>query len=88
LTFSPSNITAKAGDTVNFQFLSNNHSVTQSSFASPCTPGGLDSGFQFVAPGATNLPEFSFNVADASKPLFFFSAQTAYCQKGMVFSVN
>ncbi|KAJ6536175.1 hypothetical protein B0H19DRAFT_962912, partial [Mycena capillaripes] len=93
LTFSPSNITAAVGDVVGFQFQNKNHSVTQSSFASPCTPlaGGLDSGFQFVAPGATTLPEFSFNVTDVSKPLFFFSGQTNpvnECQLGMVFSVN
>ncbi|KAJ7679612.1 hypothetical protein B0H17DRAFT_944113, partial [Mycena rosella] len=93
LTFSPSNITANAGDTVAFQFQSKNHSVTQSSFASPCTPlaGGVDSGFQFVAANASALPEFSFTINDPSKPLFFFSKQTApvnECKKGMVFSIN
>ncbi|KAK7027765.1 hypothetical protein R3P38DRAFT_950002 [Favolaschia claudopus] len=93
LTFSPSNVIAKAGDTVQFQFLSKNHSVTQSSFASPCTPlvGGIDSGFQPVLETANQVPAFSFTVNDASKPLFFFSKQTAAvneCQKGMVFSLN
>ncbi|KAF8217973.1 hypothetical protein K438DRAFT_1656883 [Mycena galopus ATCC 62051] len=93
LTFSPSNITANVGDTVTFQFQSKNHSVTQSSFASPCTPlvGGVDSGFQFVAADANALPQFSFTINNASKPLFFFSKQTAVvneCQKGMVFSIN
>ncbi|KAJ7659549.1 hypothetical protein DFH06DRAFT_989394, partial [Mycena polygramma] len=90
LTFSPPNITAAAGDTVTFQFLSKNHSVTQSSFASPCTSlaGGVDSGFQAVAINATAVPEFSFTLKNASAPLFFFSKQNAYCQKGMVFSIN
>ncbi|KAF7363201.1 Cupredoxin [Mycena venus] len=93
LTFSPSNITANAGDTVTFQFQSKNHSVTQSSFEAPCTPlaGGVDSGFQFIAANATALPEFSFTINNAAKPLFFFSKQDAVvneCQKGMVFSIN
>ncbi|KAJ6478983.1 hypothetical protein C8R45DRAFT_872887 [Mycena sanguinolenta] len=93
LIFSPSNITANVGDTVSFQFQSKNHSVTQSSFASPCTPlaGGIDSGFQFVAANAADIPQFSFTVDNASKPLFFFSKQAAVvneCQKGMVFSIN
>ncbi|KAJ7214456.1 hypothetical protein GGX14DRAFT_360145 [Mycena pura] len=90
LTFSPSNITAQVGDTVTFQFQSKNHSVTQSSFASPCVPlaGGVDSGFQAVAPDATALPVFSFTLNNASTPLFFFSKQNAECQEGMVFSIN
>ncbi|KAJ7337714.1 hypothetical protein DFH08DRAFT_1082838 [Mycena albidolilacea] len=90
LTFSPSNITAAVGDVVSFQFQSKNHSVTQSSFASPCVPlaQGVDSGFQAVAPNATALPQFSFTINNASNPLFFFSKQSAECQKGMVFSIN
>ncbi|KAJ7200283.1 hypothetical protein B0H12DRAFT_547583 [Mycena haematopus] len=90
LTFSPPNITAKVGDVVQFQFLSKNHSVTQSSFASPCTAlkGGVDSGFQPVAINATAVPEFSFALTNASTPLFFFSGQGVECQKGMVFSIN
>ncbi|KAJ7806038.1 hypothetical protein B0H14DRAFT_3153069 [Mycena olivaceomarginata] len=91
--FSPSNITANVGDVVSFAFLTKNHSVTQSSFASPCKPlaGGVDSGFQSVSANATNIPEFSIAINNTSKPLFFFSAQTVptnECQRGMVFSIN
>ncbi|KAF7345793.1 hypothetical protein MVEN_01600000 [Mycena venus] len=91
LTFSPSNITAKVGDTIAFQFQSKNHSITQSSFASPCVKSGVvDSGFQFVTPGQAQLPQYSFNVTDLN-PLWFFCAQTNpanHCNAGMVFSVN
>jgi len=50
LAFSPSNITAQVGDVIAFQFQAKNHSVTQSTFPSPCqiqtTPAqGIDSGF-------------------------------------------
>ncbi|KAJ6527756.1 hypothetical protein B0H19DRAFT_1214657 [Mycena capillaripes] len=91
--FSPSNITANVGDVVSFEFLTKNHSVTQSSFASPCEPlaGGIDSGFQPVAANATEVPEFSFTIANGSKQFFFFSKQTVpanECNKGMVFSIN
>ncbi|KAJ6523990.1 hypothetical protein B0H19DRAFT_1085449 [Mycena capillaripes] len=93
LTFSPSNITANVGDVLTFQFLSRNHSVTQSSFASPCVPkaGGVDSGFQAVIANATDVHEFTIALNDSSKPMFFFSAQTApasECKQGMVFSIN
>jgi hypothetical protein len=96
LAFSPTNITAEVGDTVTFQFQSKNHSVTQSTFATPCeiqtTPAqGIDSGFQPVPTGSTELPQWSFTMDNASTPLWFFCAQTIpadHCQMGMVFSVN
>ncbi|KAJ6502280.1 Cupredoxin [Mycena sanguinolenta] len=96
LAFSPTNITAAAGDTVSFQFQAKNHSVTQSSFVNPCaiqtTPApGINSGFQFVSNTSTTLPQWSFTVDNASTPLWFFCAQTtpaSHCQAGMVFSVN
>jgi len=96
LAFSPTNVTAAVGDTISFQFQGKNHSVTQSTFANPCaiqtTPAqGIDSGFQPVAANATELPQWSFTVNNATAPLWFFCAQTnpaVHCQKGMVFSVN
>ena len=52
LQFNPPNITAPNGTIVTFQWLSSsgNHTATQSSFASPCTPlvDGFDSGFLVV----------------------------------------
>lgn len=58
-------------------------SVTQSTFANPCgiqtTPAqGIDSGFQFVAPNATDLPQWSFTIDNDTTPLWFFCAQTTY----------
>jgi len=96
LVFSPTDITANAGDTISFQFQGKNHSVTQSTFANPCvrqtTPTqGVDSGFMFVAPNSTTLPQWSITVNNASTPLWFFCAQTnpvSHCQQGMVFAVN
>ncbi|KAJ7625319.1 Cupredoxin [Mycena polygramma] len=90
-TYTPNSVTAAQGDNIVFQFVAGNHSVTQSSFAAPCTylsPSGVDSGFQLVAAGATQVPQWSFTVNNASAPLWFFCAQTTHCQKGMVFSVN
>ncbi|KAF7322495.1 hypothetical protein HMN09_00028000 [Mycena chlorophos] len=96
LAFFPSNITAGVGDVINFQFLNKNHSVTQSTFADPCsiqtTPAqGIDSGFQLVTANSTEIPQWSFTVQNASSPLWFFCAQTipaVHCHAGMVFSIN
>jgi hypothetical protein len=41
-----------------FTFMSNNHSATQSTFATPCNPmaGGMDSGFQPNPDNSVNPP--------------------------------
>ena len=46
LTFQPNTVTAQPGDTVTFEFHQKNHTATQSTFASPCSPmaNGFNSG--------------------------------------------
>lgn len=97
LTYSPSSIQIQSGDTVNFEFRSKNHTVTQSSFAKPCTPlttaagTGISSGFQAVAPGDTSFKTWSITVSNASAPLWFYCEQTTpanHCKAGMVFAIN
>jgi len=93
LTFSPESVTAKQDDIIAFQFISKNHSVTQSSFADPCTrlttpTLGIDSDYQPVAANATMIPQWSFTVVNATAPLWFYCKQGAHCKAGMVFAVN
>jgi len=95
LTFTPEAVLAQPGDQVVFHYHPKNHSVTQSSFASPCgrKDGGFDSGFQPVAANQTdNLPTFTFDVKDTNAT-WFYCAQAAntpasHCGSGMVFAVN
>jgi plastocyanin len=58
LSFSPQQLTAAVGDTVIFTFLSQNHTVTQSAFETPCQvlEGGMDSGFQANPNNTVNPP--------------------------------
>jgi len=94
LVFNPTNLTGVANnDIVNFQFVTKNHSVTQSTFAAPCTAAGVSSGFQDVSnPAGPTFPTWSITVENASAPLWFFCAQTTtnstHCQAGMVFAIN
>jgi len=96
LAYNPTSVTAAVGDTIHFEFRAKNHTVTQSTFASPCTimttpQQGIDSGFQFVAAGATQFPSWSFTINNASAPLWFYCRQktpVSHCQTGMVFAVN
>ncbi|KAH9082097.1 hypothetical protein EDB83DRAFT_2336437 [Lactarius deliciosus] len=93
--YTPNNINASVGDTVQFTFNPKNHTVTQSTFASPCAPlsGGFDSGFNPVAVGtASNFPIFNVTVNDTN-PIWVYCRQgentpASHCGKGMVFAVN
>jgi len=98
LTYNATNIVASIGDTVTFVFLSKNHTVSQSTFADPCTQfvnttdpaaaaAPLTSGFKFVDPNGTTFPIWSVKITQAA-PIWFFCAQAPHCSKGMVVSVN
>jgi len=92
--FTPEFVTAASGDDVVFTFNPKNHSVTQSTFASPCSrSSGFNSGFRPVAANATAAaPTFTLRVNDTS-PVWVYCAQAAglpasHCGAGMVFAVN
>jgi len=90
LTYTPNDITAAVGDSVEFSFFPKNHTVTQSSFADPCHPlaGGFFSGF--VPTNASTLGStFTITVKDP-KPVWIYCAQTvlSHCQSGMVAAIN
>jgi len=91
LAYTPNQVTAAVGDTVTFEFHQKNHTVTQSTLASPCTPlaGGFDSGFQPVAANNTAgpFPQGTFTVTDTN-PVWVFCRQTGHCEAGMVFAIN
>ncbi|KAG7452800.1 Cupredoxin [Guyanagaster necrorhizus] len=89
VTYSPANITANVGDTVTFEFHQKNHTVTASSFASPCQAlsGGFNSGFMPVTDDAQTFPTYTVQVND-TKPIWAYCMQTNHCAQGMVFAVN
>jgi len=91
--FNPANLTAPVGTLVTFYFPSSlAHSVTQSSFAAPCTylaadntttppsPAGFDSGLVISS-------TFTINVTDTD-PIWFHCTQVTHCGLGMVGSIN
>jgi plastocyanin len=90
LVFSPSELKAAVGDTVIFTFLSQNHTATQSAFATPCEPlaGGMDSGFQPNPSNSVNPPPQVAMQVMVDTPLWFYCKQANHCGKGMTFSIN
>ncbi|TVY82172.1 putative GPI-anchored cupredoxin [Lachnellula suecica] len=90
LVYTPNDITASVGDSVEFDFFPANHTVTQSSFADPCHPlaGGFFSGF--VPTNASTLGStFTITVKD-TKPVWIYCSQIkgTHCQAGMVAAIN
>ncbi|PPQ85167.1 hypothetical protein CVT25_004174 [Psilocybe cyanescens] len=91
LTYEPSSLSGVlAGDKISFKFLSKNHTLTQSTFATPCVAkaDGVDSGYVPVAAGATSFPEWTIQIDNVTAPLWFYCAQGAHCKAGMVFAIN
>jgi plastocyanin len=92
LIFSPSTLNATIGTTILFNFLSLNHTLTQTEFSNPChANGAFDTGFQQFNP-ANESGRFVVEYEVTSpEPQWFFCAQTSnasHCHSGMVFSLN
>ncbi|THH20844.1 hypothetical protein EW146_g606 [Bondarzewia mesenterica] len=93
--YNPTTVNAKPGDQIVFHFNPKNHTVTQSTFAQPCSRmgGGFDSQFMPVAVGTTsNFPTFNITVNDTN-PIWVYCRQGAgtpnsHCGMGMVFAAN
>lgn len=83
LVYSPSSVTAAKGDVIMFEF-GDGHSVTQSTFAAPCSPmsGGFDTGIL-----ASSAQPFMLTVNDTN-PVWIYCKASGHCPAGMVFAIN
>lgn len=91
LVFKPDNVQAAEGDTVTFRFWPKNHSVAQATFANPCEPmqGGFWSGYvPTTNTQAVANWTFTYEVTNASAPVWFYCTQGKHCQAGMVGAIN
>ncbi|KAF2728703.1 hypothetical protein EJ04DRAFT_448804 [Polyplosphaeria fusca] len=91
LVFIPNNVTAAEGDIVIFKFWPKNHSIAQAAFAKPCEP--LANGFWSGYVPTTDTTKaadmsYSFEVKNASQPIWFYCTQAQHCQDGMVGGIN
>lgn len=90
LRYDPAFVRADPGDTVRFHFLARNHTLTESTFDTPCIakPDGIDSDFQPNPNNdIVNPPTFEVEVKD-TKPKWFYCRQGNHCTQGMVFAIN
>jgi len=94
--FNPPLIHAANGTIVSFQFsgIPGNHSVTQSSFPTPCQAlaNGFDSGFIVAKEKADGtFPTFNYTVTNDQNAVWFYCRQktpTSHCNAGMVGGIN
>jgi len=93
--FKPSSFNATNGSVITFEFsgIPGNHSITQSTFASPCQPmsGGFDSGWVLIEAPASSTPIWNLTITDDSTPIWFFCKQllpSPHCAAGMVGAIN
>ncbi|KAJ7866454.1 hypothetical protein B0H14DRAFT_372606 [Mycena olivaceomarginata] len=94
--FNPNIIHAANGTIISFRFsgIPGNHSVTQSTFATPCQPlaVGFDSGFIAARKQADGtFPIFNHTVINDQNAAWFYCRQdtpTSHCHLGMVGVIN
>ncbi|KAI4152483.1 MAG: hypothetical protein LQ340_002883 [Diploschistes diacapsis] len=94
LVYTPNTINAAIGDYVQFNFMSQNHTVTQSSFQTPCVNAKLlDTGFTMANPNNTINPPPAMKLqVNTTDPQWFYCKQktpeSSHCGMGMTFSIN
>jgi plastocyanin len=90
LKFTPPSVNANEGDVIRFVFQQKNHTVTQSTLDSPCTPlaNGFDTGYMPVP----DTQKSDFPIAELTirrtTPIWAYCRQGTHCKAGMVFAVN
>jgi len=93
--YNPMIASGAVGDIINFQFVGQAHSVTQSNYSQPCVAmeGGFHSGFAGTAIGGTsdNPMEWNLTITQDTTPIWYHCAAlmpSPHCQAGMVGAIN
>ncbi|CAG7847748.1 SubName: Full=Uncharacterized protein {ECO:0000313/EMBL:CCA69520.1} [Serendipita indica DSM 11827] len=89
-------VVADVGDFINFEFRGGNHTVTQSSFANPCTQqfntvtqqNGFTSPFMPYNAASGQIGVFTLEVTQTANPIWFFCARKPHCKGGMYGAIN
>jgi len=84
LRYVPFALNASVGDTIQFMWGANNHTVTKSSELTPCNKTS-DSPF---SSGEQNEGFMFTQVVNDTNPLFFYCGTPTHCQKGMFGIIN
>lgn len=92
-SFVPNTVMASPGDTIQFQFSSGNHTVTQSSAQEACQPlqatdpEAVHSGHIPYEEGQTTVGVFNMQV-QSTETMYLYCATGPHCLEGQVMVVN
>lgn len=90
LNFNPNTITAAKGDTLQFHFYAQNHSVVMGIKGDGCKPAtsdGFFSGFMPVSGTSEGSKVFEVTV-NSTETMYIYCSQGKHCQSGMVAVIN
>jgi len=89
LAFSPNDIQANVGETIEFHFYGPKHSVAQSTFANPCAPAtnAFFSGPITTSGSAANPEIFTLNITSTAA-IWIYCAVPSHCESGMAAVIN
>jgi plastocyanin len=85
LRFVPFALNATVGDTIQFMWGANNHTVTKGTALTPCNRSEDDASF---ASGLQNKDFVFTQVVNDTEPTYFYCAAPTHCQKGMFGIIN
>lgn len=90
LNYSPNDFSANVGDTVEFHFFGPEHSVAQSTFASPCQPANNQAFFSgpISTTGTGPNPEVFTLTINSTAPIWIYCAIPSHCENGMAAVIN
>lgn len=93
MVYTPSEVNAAVGDIVHFVFMSQNHTVTESTFAAPCNKKAVDAPDSGFMANANNTvvpaPTWRYTVTSMDPTWWYCKQRTGtHCGKGMVFAIN
>ncbi|KAJ5342594.1 hypothetical protein N7541_011718 [Penicillium brevicompactum] len=87
-TFDPDTLNVPPGESVEFHFYPQNHSVAQASFDNPCHPANSTSfSSGFLPTTQESRTVFTVTIND-TRPIWYYCGQVGHCQAGMVGVIN
>lgn len=93
MVYTPNQVKAAVNDVVHFVFMSQNHTVTESTFAKPCNKKATDAPDSGFMANANNTvvpaPTWEYTVTSTDPTWWYCKQRTGtHCGKGMVFAIN
>ncbi|TLS29426.1 hypothetical protein PpBr36_02135 [Pyricularia pennisetigena] len=89
LSFSPEEVKAAKGDTIEFHFFSSSHDAVMGLADKPCEPMGMmDGSFSSGVPEGDQVKQVFRVEVNSTEPALVFCSVGMHCANGMVMAIN